>query len=552
MSSNSFHTQKNFAVRVALLFVLFSPLLSIAQKALVKIQISEEDTKQITPAMVCITNVKDTLPRLPPHGDTAGAPTEVPLFMQGIEYRKDKNWVGPVRMTNGLGNNENRSGLYELKPSIPYWKAPVMYQTSGDFSIELPVGKWHISIEHGYEYIPIAEDFVVANNQSQLTKKFLLKRWINLPRRGWISGDVHVHHPTNKPAFKEYLLEFGRAEDVHLVNMLEMGHHLGTDFKVEGFGKKFRICKDNICLVSGQEDPRTEYGHIIGLNNEQQVRDTSIYTNYDFVFDKLHLQPGALVGYAHFAWNGFHKGYPWLLVNGQFDFVELLQFLRLNTLDYYDALNLGLRITAAAGSDFPWASTIGDVRTYAYTGKDFSIDGWFNALKAGNTFVSNGPALFFEVDGKLPGSEIRKTNGAKAVLKAKAISHPSIGNIQRMAIYNNDGLVAEKINDKKEDSIEINLDHVLSRSQWIAAVVYCDNEAVAHTSPVYMVVDDRPTWDVKKGPDVIRKQMVTMEKVEAEEKARPRVDENILKQINRAREFYNKLLKEMEAEKNIK
>jgi hypothetical protein len=67
-----------------------------------------------------------------------------------------------------------------------------------------------------------------------------------------------------------------------------------------------------------------------------------------------------------------------------------------------------------------------------------------------------------------------------------------------------------------------------------------------------MVVDDRPTWDVKKGPDVIRKQMVTMEKVEAEEKARPRVDENILKQINRAREFYNKLLKEMEAEKNIK
>ena len=541
----------NFIIRIALLCILLLPAAAHAQgkeqkKTLVKIRIIEEDTRQITPAMVCITNVKDSQARLPPHGDLAGAPTEVPVFMQGVEYNKDKNWVGPVRMTNGLGNNENRSGLYELKPSIPYWKAPVMYQTSGDFSIELPAGKWHISIEHGYEYIPIAEDFVVANSPTQVTKKFLMKRWINLPKRGWISGDVHVHHPTNKPEFKDYLLEFGKAEDVHLINMLEMGHHLGTDFKVEGFGKKFRVCKNNICLVSGQEDPRTEYGHIIGLNNERQVRDTSVYTNYDYVFEKLHLQPGALVGYAHFAWNGFHKGYPWLLVNGQFDFVELLQFLRLNTLDYYDALNLGLKITAAAGSDFPWASTIGDVRTYVYTGNDFSIDNWFKALKAGHTFVSNGPALFFEVDGKLPGTEIEKKGGAKAVLKAKAISHPSIGTIQRIAIYNNDGLVAEKINNKKKDSIEINLDHIVAKRQWIAAVVYCDNEAVAHTSPIYLIVDGRPTWDVKKGPDVIHKQMQAMQKVEEEEKAKPTIDQNILKQISKAREFYNKLLEEME------
>jgi len=547
MLSNWSHIKTGLVIRAAWLFVLFSPLSSIAQKVLVKIQIIEEDTKKITPAMVCITNVKDTLPRLPPHGDTAGAPTEVPLFMQGVEYKKDKNWVGPVRMTNGLGNNENRSSLYQLKPSIPYWKAPVMYQTSGDFSIELPPGKWHISIEHGFEYIPIDENFVVGNNQSQLAKKFFLKRWIDLPKRGWISGDVHVHHPTNKPEFKEYLLEFGRAEDVHLVNVLEMGHHLGTDFKVEGFGEKFRVCKDQICLVSGQEDPRTEYGHIIGLNIGQQIRDTSIYTNYDYVFEKLHLQPGALVGYAHFAWNGFHKGYSWLLVNGGFDFVELLQFLRLNTLDYYDALNLGLRISAAAGSDFPWASTIGDVRTYVYTGKSFSVDNWFSALKAGNSFVSNGPALFFEVDGQLPGTEISKVKGGSAAINVKAVSHPSIGNIQRIAVYNNEGLVVEKFNEEKKDSMEIHLDHIVNRSQWIAAVVYCDNEAVAHTSPVYLVVDGKPTWDVKKGPEVIRRQMQTMEKIEAEEKAKPRVDQHILTQINRARVFYNKLLAGMEA-----
>ena len=324
-----------------------------------------------------------------------------------------------------------------------------------------------------------------------------------------------------------------------------MGHHLGTDFKVDGFGKKFRICKRNVCLVSGQEDPRTEYGHIIGLNIEHQVRDTSVYNYYDLVFKQLHQQPGALVGYAHFSWNGFNKGFPWHLATGEIDFVELLQFLRLNTLDYYDVLNLGFKITAAAGSDFPWASTIGDVRTFVYTGKEFSVDAWFAGLKSGHTFVSNGPALLFEVDGKLPGTEIMKTTASKANLKIKGISNPGIGIINRIAIYNNDGLVVEKINKEKSDSIEIKFDHVINKSQWIAAVVHCDNGAVAHTTPVYMIVGGRPTWAVNKGPDIIRKQMEAILKMEDEEKAKKTIDEGLIKRMNIAREFYRSLLSQI-------
>src|SRR4051812_37118327 len=105
---------------------LLLPKLGIAQEqqkqtTLVTIKVVEEDTRQITPIMVCITNVKDSQARIPPYGDTAGAPTEIPVFLKGVEFNRDKNWVGPVRMTNGLGNNENRSGLYGIKPSIPYW-----------------------------------------------------------------------------------------------------------------------------------------------------------------------------------------------------------------------------------------------------------------------------------------------------------------------------------------------------------------------------------------------------------------------------------------------
>jgi hypothetical protein len=515
----------------------------------VNIRVMEEDTGKIVPVMVCITHVKDGLPRIPPSAEipiTQSMHMTQKIYKSGVRYEKNSEWIGPVRMMSGKGDNDDRSYVYELLPSLPYWSEPVMYQTSGNFSIELPPGRWRISLEHGNEFIPIREEFTVSKKDKELTKKFILKRWINLPQRGWYSGDVHVHHPTTKPEFKDYLLEYAKAEDLHLISLLEQGDdHVIEGAPQEGFGEKFRVCKEDICLVSGQEDPSSRFGHIIGLNIDQLVRDTSVYNYYDIVFKKLHQQPGALVGFAHFSWNGcdLPRGFPWLVTTNEIDFVELLQFSKINTLDYYDYLNLGFHITAAAGSDFPWGSTMGEVRTVVYTGNKFSVDNWFKGLRAGNTFVTNGPALFFEADGSLPGTELVKESGSTTQLKIKAISHSSIGKIKQLAIYNNEGLIAEKRNTSKSDSLEITLMHALKESQWIAAMVTCDNGAVAHTSPFYFIVDNQPTWNVRKAPGIIQKQLEALENTELEEKSRKIIDDGIIKRIANARAFYEGLTK---------
>jgi len=537
---------------VSWIFILAFAATAMGQQGInktirVKIRIMD-DHHRIIPAMVCITD-DDGIVRVPPDGRILDTPSATKSFYHGIEYKKKKNWVGPVRKTNGLANEneENRSTRYGLLPSIPYWRDPVTYQTSGDFTIDLPEGKWHISIEHGNEYIPLSEEFVLVKDAKEKVQTFILKRWINLPEMGWYSGDVHVHHPTNKPQFREYLLEYARSEDVHLVNVLMMGDHLVTEFKQHGFGEKFRTCKGDICLVSGQEDPRSTFGHIIGLNINQLTRDTSTYNYYDIVFKKLHEEPGAIVGFAHFAFNGskIQRGLPIYVTTGDVDFVELLQFSRINPLDYYDYLNLGFKITAAAGSDIPWGSTLGEVRTFAYAGKEFSADNWFKGVKSGHTFVSNGPALLLEVDGKIPGSEIIKAAGSGAAVNLKAISHPAIGIINKVAIYNNDGLVIEKTNEEKRDTVEINLVHPVRKSEWIAAIVYCDNGAVAHTSPVYMIVDGKPTWSAEKGPAIIEKQLALIKKVEEEEKAQTPTDFGILDRIEKARQFYKNMFSAM-------
>jgi len=560
--------KKSFFLITTLLFFSVSASSNIpdTSKAIVKIKIVEQESNLITPAMVCITNVKGNKTVLPPLGKIIGKPSDNDVFFKGVMFDKEKNWVGPVRMTNGAGNNIDRSVLYGVQPSIPYWKEPVMYQTSGDFSIELPFGLWRISIQHGNEYIPITEEIIIKEKDKIVDKNYALKRWINLPKRGWYSGDVHVHHPTNKPGFRDYLLSFAKAEDLHLVNILEMGHHEtgvdamghahgGTDFKQAGFGEKFRVNDKNYWLVSGQEDPRSRFGHIIGLNIDQMVRDTSVYDYYDLVFKNLKMQPGALIGFAHFAWNvswnvtNETTGFPWFVTTNQINFVELLQFLKLNTLDYYEYLNLGFRITAAAGSDFPWASTIGEVRTLVYTGKDFTPDSWFAGLKAGNSFVTNGPAIFLTVDKQLPGTEVVKKSNAMVKISAKALSQQQIGKIKRIAIYNNEGLISEALNVTNKDSIEIKLTHKLKHSQWIAAVVNCENGAVAHTTPVYVVVDGKATYDLVKGPKIAEKQISSIEKLITEESLKSPMDHGIIERLNTSISFYRMLQKQMSTDK---
>jgi len=517
------------------------------ETVLVKIKVLDEETGLVTPVMACISNVKDGVAFIPPNGERVDSFSLTPVFYKGIEFKSTENWIGPIRRMNGRGDNEDRSYVYEDLSSIPHWRDPVAYQTTGEFSITLSPDEYQISLEHGNEFIPIKEKITITGDDKEITKTFILKRWIDLPAKGWYSGDVHVHHPTTRPAFKQFLMEYAKAEDVHLVNVLEMGHHLGTDFKQEGFGDIGRTCEGNICLVSGQEGPRSTYGHIIGLNITQMERDTTQYNYYDLIFKRLQMQEGAVVGFAHFSWNGcdLPRGFPWYITTEDIDFVELLQFSKINAPDYYDYLNLGFRISAAAGSDIPWGSTLGEVRTFVYTGDSFSADYWFEGLKSGKTFVSNGPALFLEADGNLPGREITRNVGITSNVNVRAYSHPEIGIINRVEIYNNDGMVQKTLNPDKSDSVIIDFDHTLIKSQWLTAAVYCDNGAIAHTSPVYFIVDGKPTWNPEKAPAIIDKQMALIHVIDEEEHGKDVPDKEVLDRLDNARRFYDAMLKTM-------
>ena len=91
---------------------------------------------------------------------------------------------------------------------------------------------------------------------------------------------------------------------------------------------------------------------------------------------------------------------------------------------YYQYLIAGFRVPIAAGTDkFVEDIPLGSNRVYARAQEPANYASWLAAIKAGKTFVSNGPLLEFDVAGHEPGDvvEFRGTRRVKARVTARSI-----------------------------------------------------------------------------------------------------------------------------------
>ena len=75
---------------------------------------------------------------------------------------------------------------------------------------------------------------------------------------------------------------------------------------------------------------------------------------------------------------------------------------------WYHLLNCGIPLPASTGTD--WFICANN-RVYVQTDGEFTYESWLRGLQAGRTFITNGPALFLNLDGESPGSTIESPNG---------------------------------------------------------------------------------------------------------------------------------------------
>jgi len=430
-----------------------------------------------------------------------GQPTPA---MVRLTWKTDGNPVAPSNAinygtqfdTNGINSGRRGTSLPGLFKGT-WWVVPE------PFDMQLPPGEYEIIARRGLEHLPAVKTVTIKSNEV-VDCSLRLEQWTDLGKLGWYTGDAHIHCQILSDDDASRLMTWAIAEDVRLVNVVKMGDLFRTYFEQRGFGKEYRVEQDSYTLSPGQECPRTsKLGHVLAMNTTSMVRDVDKYFLYDWVFDIVHKQ-GGLTGYAHVHNDGYwvHCDMAINVPKGKADFAEMLQFNVMGTSLYYMFLNLGFKLTAAAGSDVPWGGTIGDVRMYAYTGKGkpFDTDAWFEGVRKGRTFVTNGPLIELFVDDAIPGDEIRVSENRKLRVKARAWGHAQRQQLPALLEIVVQGDVIKRVesNDGKTDALSIEFDIEAKHGFWIAARAYAADGTKAHTTPVYVVRDLHADGDVKE------------------------------------------------------
>jgi hypothetical protein len=392
------------------------------------------------------------------------------------------------------------------------------FYTNGLYESQVPAGAYQLLATKGPEYRLFDGRVDVKAGQTS-TVTISLERYADQPADGWYSGDTHLHLMRDQV---QDLAVWGQvaAEDVHVGNLLEMGNIVTTHFRQPAWGPAGRFFRNGHLIASGQEDPRTtQRGHTIHHNLTTPVHlPADEYFSYHKVFEASHSQ-GGVSGYAHMGQlfngrRGLAIDVPFALV----DFIEVLQGGRLVTETWYPFLNLGYKVNPAAGSDYPYfgPSLPGAERYYVKLDGPFDADAWYRSFKAGHVFVTNGPLIDVTVNGQGMGREIRVPRGARLQIAASARLNPDIDRLGRLeVIVHGDVVATERANGR--DHIELRQELTADRSMWIAVRASGAREpapqgqplelaAVAHSAPIYIIVDGEPFWKTAAVPQLVKEQ----------------------------------------------
>ena len=398
----------------------------------------------------------------------------------------------------------------------------IYYYVPGEFEIVLPEGAVELEFVKGFEYRAsrVQLDPPGPDAAESEPKRVEMERWIDMPSRGWFSGDGHVHMNYN-PSWPAILPEdaflMQQAEDLNLANMM-VANVNGDDVRdADRFeGRPHALSLPRHQMRWNEEYRNPLLGHLVFYGLESLTtpiyggfRDTpnpyAVPLNAD-IADQVLAQGGYVTG-PHAAWG--KKEHAIDVGLGKMEGLEVMGYGVLTSYGV-QALrrfwNTGFRLVATAGTDAvlnsPYGDPVGGARCYVHVEGDFSVESWLSALRAGRSFVSNGPVVLLEVDGQEPGSEIRFDGASREPLKIR-VEAVSQWPLEELAVFFNGQVIAATR--EADEQLELETTFLPPDSGWIAARVRGpanrlvfgggmarDEPQFAHTSAVWVVVDGKP------------------------------------------------------------
>jgi hypothetical protein len=443
-----------------------------------------------------------------------------------------------------------------LRAGIPnVYTGTTQFYLTRSARMRVPVGRYSVAAFKGIEYkVAKGEIEVRRNETAALTLS--LERWIDMPAEGWYSADDHLHIPRPNATFDDTIAKWMEAEDVHVANLLQFGlaHsiHLARQYK---FGKPSVYQLRDTMLASGQENPRTHVlGHSITLGASRWLDFPKNYLAYDRVWREARRE-GGISGFAHWGIGGADEGMAVWIPERLLDFLEVLGFGLAYYDSWYELLNLGVRITPTAGSDYPCSETVpGRERFYTRARTPLTYASWIEAVRRGHTFITNGPIVDLRVGGVRVGDELVLSKPSTVDIEGSVRFDPERDDVKVLELVRAGDVVFSKSERTRAGEIRFRLELPVDQSTWLAlrargeklgetpvdlvaslkgALTYVDRPSnkellrrfsqkkgprpsAAHTAPVYVTVAGTPPiGEQPKATEAARAWLARLDELEA-------------------------------------
>jgi hypothetical protein len=433
----------------------------------------------------------------------------------------------PLAATVSITDHQGKAVEIEGKHAHVEYLAKRRCYVDGAFSLGGLSDAFEIEIRRGLETIPARTSIDVAHTHPE-AMTFRLKRWIDMKREGYLSGDTHVHLLSTSESHLQM-----RAEDLNVLNLLVSDFTHDAD---KFTGKLDAVSTPDHAVYVGQEARDWQQGHIVLMRLRQIVQPFEPFggtfegrSEANVVLARALRETrrqGGVSSWAHFC-NLPGAESPIDIALGLVDAIDLItyddptqlpshwgpwknsgmsqaEFTVMRSMDlYYQYLNAGFRIPIAAGTDKMGENIpVGSNRLYARFASEPTYDGWLAALKAGNGFVTNGPMVTFSVDGHTSGEVIEFTGKRTVRVHAAAQSILPFGSLE--IVVNGEAAAMKTVpasDSRSADgifSVGIDTSLELDRSSWLAARVAEDPDSkqrilprgltvFAHSNPVYFL-----------------------------------------------------------------
>jgi len=434
-----------------------------------------------------------------------------------------------VRLRDESGSDYVPTGVVEVPIGKDRW-----FVADGTVEFSIPAGRMILRVERGPEYRPLLQTLDISG-QGVTRHRVSLKRWINLRKLGYASGENHLHVPPEK------LGAMLAAEDLNFGNSLSWWNGPQFDVGAGGHIRTLSFGKHGTPATVFDAEVERAWGavYLIGLKSPLSLEPDGKRSNLPFV--RLAREQGALICYqggwsrevlldallgcvdvVNICNNNFHRHkfqprrqYSNLLgIAGFPEYADTPEgMMQMNTDTYYRLLNCGLRLAAGAESATGAKTTpAGYNRCYARLGSRGTITEFLESWRKGRNFVSDGPMIFLIVnESHSPGDVIAlPQGGGKLRATVRVLSDQPLRSVEIVV----NGTVASHASLPPagfEATLNVDLD--VQKGCWIAARATAEDRLLSdeemarydntgegsrrvqpcrllfgHTSPVYVTI----------------------------------------------------------------